>query len=156
MFKFSKKVDYSVLLITELVQRGDEITSAGSLAEKFGLSADFIANLMKNLSRKGLVRATRGKKGGYSLIIDPENITLKDVIQAVDGPISITGCIESDHSLCKCYNVCGSRVKMMDVSRQINRILEDTNLGEIVRANIDAINSSTVSNTGISQGVLHE
>ena len=45
---------------------------------------------------------------------------------------------------------------MMDVSRQINRILEDTNLGEIVRANIDAINSSTVSNTGISQGVLHE
>ena len=156
MFKFSKKVDYSVLLITELVQRGDQITSASSLAEKFGLSADFIANLMKNLSRKGLIRSTRGKNGGYSLIIDPESITLKDVIQAVDGPISLVGCIESDHSLCKCYNVCGSRAKMMDVSRQINRILEDTSLGEIVRANVNLVNSSSASTTGISQGALHE
>ena len=89
MFKFSKKVDYSVLLITELVQRDGQITSASTLADKFGLSSDFIANLMKNLSRKGLIRSTRGKNGGYSLLVAPEHITLKDLIQAVDGPISL-------------------------------------------------------------------
>ena len=151
MFKFSKKVDYSVLLITELVQRDGQITSASTLAEKFGLSSDFIANLMKNLSRKGLIRSTRGKNGGYSLLVDPEHITLKDLIQAVDGPISLIGCKEGDHSLCKIYNICGSRAKMMDVSRQINRILEDTNLGEIVRANSLEVDFASISSaTSIS------
>lgn len=150
MFRFSKKVDYSVLLITELVQRGDQITSAASLAEKFGLSSDFIANLMKNLSRKGLIRSTRGKNGGYCLMISPEKISLKDLIQAVDGPLTVIGCTEDDHSICKIYHICGSRAKMMDVSRQINQILEETNLGEIVRANLPEINPEELSTASSS------
>lgn len=150
MFKFSKKVDYSVLLITELVKRGDQVTSAANLADRFGLSADFIANLMKNLSRKGLIKSTRGKHGGYSIIISPDQITLKDLIQAVDGPVAVIGCTDEDHSICKVYHICGSRAKMMDVSRQINQILESTNLGEIVRANSNETNYKNLSALSLS------
>lgn len=150
MFKFSKKVDYSVLLITELVRRGDQVTSAANLADKFGLSPDFVANLMKNLSRKGLIRSTRGKNGGYNLVISPDQITLKDLVQAVDGPVAVIGCTDEDHSICKVYHICGSRAKMMDVSRQINQILESTNLGEIVRANTNEINNKDLSTLSVS------
>lgn len=135
MLRFSKKVDYTVLLITDLVEREEEVLSAAALAEKYSLSPDFIANIMKTLAKKGFVKSVRGKKGGYKLSMNPEEVSLMDLIEAVDGPVSLTDCSEHDHHLCAISHLCRSKSKMIEITRQIHTILDDVKLDEILEKN---------------------
>jgi len=135
MFRFSKKVDYTVLLLTELVSSEGVLRSAASLADQFGLSPEFVAKLLKTLVRKGFIESVRGKHGGYKLKIDPEQISLRALIQAVDGPVSLTDCSTEKEHDCRISHLCGSRAKMLEITLEINRILDNVYVSQILEAN---------------------
>lgn len=103
MFRFTRKVDYSLLLLSELSLT--EGQSARSLADRYNLSQSLVANLLKLLVRTGFVQSIRGKSGGYVLARAQESITLADVIGHVDGPYSLVDCLDtSGEKSCECHD----------------------------------------------------
>jgi Rrf2 family protein len=135
MFRFSKKVDYTILLVTDLFER-KEIISAADLAKKYDLSQDLVSNLLKNLARNGFVSSVRGKHGGYRISVEPSELSLMDLVKSVDGPVSLTDCgHDEDGGGCRIAPICGSKFKMLEITHRVNRILSEVNLSEILVAN---------------------
>jgi len=72
---------------------GDEPVSLKSIAERQGISENYLEQLMANLRKAGLVRSIRGAYGGYLLSREPSKITVGDVLRALEGPIGLVDCV---------------------------------------------------------------
>ncbi|MBW7876094.1 MAG: Rrf2 family transcriptional regulator [Candidatus Cloacimonetes bacterium] len=132
MVRLSKKMDYSLLLVSEMVRQEPEVVSAAMLADKYKLSLEMVAALLKNLCRKGILESVRGKNGGYRLASDPWELSLRSLIVAVDGPFYLTDCTQDSGGDCHYHALCSISGRMKGVSNRINQILEETSLGYIL------------------------
>ena len=94
MILISRKVDYAILVLCDLA-RNATAASARELAEKFNLSRPFVANILKELCRDGLVVSERGAKGGYQLGRDASEISLAMIITSLEGPFRLMSCSNS-------------------------------------------------------------
>lgn len=86
--RISAKADYAVRAVAELSDKGDEPTKGDQIAEAQSIPLQFLEQILLELKHARLVRARRGAKGGYWLSKEPEEITLADVIRAVEGPLA--------------------------------------------------------------------
>lgn len=108
MFRFTRKVDYSLLLLSELSL--SEGQSARTLADRYHLSQSLVANLLKLLVRTGFVTSIRGKSGGYILARPQNTISLAEVIEHIDGAYSLVDCLDaSGEKSCDCHDKAISR-----------------------------------------------
>jgi Rrf2 family protein len=94
MLKLSKKVDYGLVLLSDL-HNGVAPASAREIAERYHLPAPMAANILKALASGGIVTSTRGALGGYVLARPASAISLADVVEALEGPLSLLDC--TDH-----------------------------------------------------------
>lgn len=85
----SSRCEYAARAIVELARnpRAEEPLTATYLAERRQIPEKYLVHILLQLKRAGLVRSVRGAQGGYLLGRDPEDITLFDIVQAIDGPI---------------------------------------------------------------------
>ena len=86
--------DYALRILTDMAMY-DEITDANTISEHTSVSQRFTLKILHKLVLGGLVQSYKGAKGGYKLKAKPEEITLKMVIELIDGPIAIARCLES-------------------------------------------------------------
>ncbi|AOX17092.1 SUF system Fe-S cluster assembly regulator [Kozakia baliensis] len=93
MLRLSKLADYATVLLVQL-GRHDNLTTATALASETGVPEPTVAKLLKGLAADGLVVSHRGARGGYRLAQPLEEISVANVITAVDGPIAITACVD--------------------------------------------------------------
>lgn len=139
MFRFSKKMDYSLVLLTDLSRRNGSLVAASELARKYDLSQDLVSGLLKNLAKNGFVSSVRGKQGGYKISSNPGEVSLKDLIHVVDGPVTLTDCGQAEYEAsCRISSICGSKAKMQQITHKVNQILGDVNLQEIIDANTNS------------------
>ena len=92
-----------------------------------------MSKLLKSLARADIVISTRGANGGYRLSRGPQHITAADVIDALEGPVSITECSSID-SDCEHEGVCSVGGAWQRVNVAIRRALQDVTLNDLVRA----------------------
>ena len=104
------------------------------IAERQGISAKYLWQIVNLLKTAGFVRGTRGPKGGYILIRDPADITMLDVIQILEGPISLVECVD-DADFCERMENCVAHSVWTDVSQVIRGALQKITLAEILRRN---------------------
>ena len=101
MIRMTKLTDYGIVLLTHIARPPERLTrNAPGLAAAAHLPLPTVSKILKILAREGLLVPHRGAKGGFSLARAPENITLADVITALEGPIALTEC--SAHGLDRC------------------------------------------------------
>lgn len=106
--KLSTKVRYSVRLMIDLAINGVKgPVLLRDIARRQEISEKYLGHLVPLLKSAGLIDATRGAKGGFILVRLPSLITLKDIIEAVDGPICLVGCL-TDPDICKRSGSCAS------------------------------------------------
>jgi Rrf2 family protein len=87
--RISAKVDYAVRAMCELAAREAEAPiKADTIAAAQGISRSFLENILVDLKRAGLVRATRGRDGGYRMTRAPAEVSIADIIRAVEGPLA--------------------------------------------------------------------
>jgi FeS assembly SUF system regulator len=93
MIRITRQTDYGILLLTHLASRPlDEVHTAKDAARRSSIPLPMASKILKALAKAGLLASHRGVKGGYSLSIPPERISIAEVIQALEGPIGITEC----------------------------------------------------------------
>ena len=132
MLRISKLTDYGTVVLAELAARGIGVASASELAGATGIAAPTVSKLLKLLSRAGLVTSTRGANGGYSLARSPARITAAAIIDALEGPVSITECSASD-SHCDFESTCHVGGSWQRINVAIRRALDDVSLEDLLR-----------------------
>jgi Rrf2 family protein len=106
MLRLSKKADYALIAMKHLAQRADNgASSAREIAEHYDIPVELLAKVLQRLARKGLLRSHQGTHGGYHLARPAQTMSVADVIQAIDGPVSVTAC-SSDLDSCDQYAKC--------------------------------------------------
>ena len=123
MFKLSKKADYGLIALRHLaITRGQENSSAGAIAEMYGISAPLMAKVLQKLAREGLLQARHGSSGGYVLARDPARITALEAISAIEGPVMITSC-STHRGDCDHADQCTVREPLRRVNDSILHVL---------------------------------
>jgi FeS assembly SUF system regulator len=132
MLRISKLTDYGTVLLAHLAASRDGVVSAAEVATATGIAPPTVSKLLKLLARAGLVTSTRGANGGYQLARSPGKISAADIIDAFEGPVSITECSSSD-SLCEHEDVCSVGGAWQRINVAIRRALTDVTLQDLLR-----------------------
>ncbi|WP_166206231.1 SUF system Fe-S cluster assembly regulator [Cognatiluteimonas telluris] len=120
MLRVTKLTDYATVVLTVLAARPDDVLSATELAEQAGLEVPTVAKLLKPLAQAGLVAAFRGSNGGYRLARAASDISLVQIVEAMEGPLGMTECSLHDGA-CGIESSCGVRANW----RRINDVVAD-------------------------------
>ena len=131
MLRLSKKTDYALLAMRHLAANSDRgAVSARELAETYNIPTELLAKVLQKLVRGKLLESHQGIRGGYALARPAANMSVADVIQAVDGPFTVTACSESDHS-CDQYSKCNIRDPLWRIKDRIVATLAATSVAEL-------------------------
>lgn len=134
MLRISKLTDYGTVLLAFLAEHQETVRSAADVAQATGIAVPTVSKLLKSLARAGLVTSTRGSAGGYRLARPPQQISAADVIDALEGPVSITECSASDGD-CEHEGICSVGGAWQRVNVAIRRALQDVTLNDLLRSN---------------------
>jgi Rrf2 family protein len=130
---FSKATDYSILIIGYLSSlTSDVLESKVQISENLDLPRAFVSKLLQQLHNAGLIHSVRGRNGGYKLTKSPENITLKDVMEAIDGKLHMVECLSEHSEGCRRARLCNPVVKeLMFIEEKINKNLDSLNFSQM-------------------------
>ncbi len=108
--RLSRKSDYALRAVRHLANLPTgKLGSINSISEAESVPREFLAKILKDLTRAGLLMSYQGVPGGYRLAHQPKDVTFLDVIEAIDGPIHLNLCTESENCSCEKYNTCQMR-----------------------------------------------
>lgn len=130
MIRLTNLADYAVVLMCELTQ-SDGRLSAQDLATTTSIPAPTVAKILNALGRGGLLQSHRGLKGGFALSRPATEISVADIIEAIDGPISLTHCAETGTSDCCFDDICQMRPRWQVINNAVKGALEDVKLSSI-------------------------
>ena len=94
MLRISKKADRAIIILAYLAESPGRYCSANEIAQHFEIARPVIANILKMLTKSGLVKSKQGIRGGYQLARDPSHIKLSEVLQAVGELFAFARCVE--------------------------------------------------------------
>ncbi|HEV7369123.1 SUF system Fe-S cluster assembly regulator [Arenibaculum sp.] len=131
MIKLSKLTDYAVVVMAQMARADGGVHTVTQLAENTGVPAPTVAKLLKILAPAGLMVSHRGAAGGYALSRSAERITVADIISALEGPISITSCVEGAEGGCGVERLCPMRGNWDRVNAAVRAALESVTLADM-------------------------
>lgn len=130
MLRFSKKADYALIAMKHLALRGDQAASAREIAEQYGIPVELMAKVLQRLARRDLLVSHQGTRGGYKLSRSPRLMSVADVIQAIDGPVTVTACSTQDDQ-CEQYATCNVRDPLWRIKERILMALGTCTIAEL-------------------------
>jgi Rrf2 family protein len=149
MLRLSKKADYALIAMKHLAVRGTRSSSsAREIAELYDIPIELMAKVLQRLVRGGLLASQQGTRGGYQLGRVPTQISVADVIQAIDGPVTVTAC-STEEGQCDQYAKCNVRDPLWRVRERILTALGECTIAEL------AADPQTPPPTPARPAVLH-
>ena len=131
MLRLSKKADYALMALKHLATRTDMMSaSAREIAEAYDIPIELMAKVLQRLARQGLLVSHQGTHGGYRLAKAPSAISVADIIQAIDGPLTVTAC-STEAENCGQYAKCSVRDPLWRIKDRILAALATCSLQEV-------------------------
>jgi Rrf2 family protein len=156
MALMSRKVDYALLILAHLAGK-PEGACAREIADRYGLSRSFVANILKEICHQGFVTSHRGVKGGYALQRPAEAIRLADVMEALDDPFHLAECTRTPEECgCTLAPVCPIRGPIAEVHHRIRELLRSVTLADLFRSGVPHIELGLVAAKPASDGADDE
>lgn len=136
MLQLTKRTEYGLIALTHLAQRVGSVSSVREICERFPVPRRLVAEVLKDLGHAQLVLSHRGSNGGYTLARSPEQISVGDVVGALEGHPSLTSCSSMGlyvaHS-CDVEQVCPIRSPIETLRLELWRLLTRTTLRDLAR-----------------------
>ncbi|MGD8719776.1 MAG: Rrf2 family transcriptional regulator [Candidatus Zixiibacteriota bacterium] len=142
--RMSTRGRFGLRALLQLAENGNRSpVSVSALAKDMSVSADYLMQLFVKLRRAGLVKSIRGPRGGFRLSREPSEITVGDIVRAVEGPVGLTPCIAPEscyggrtrgrvNDKCPNMDECPARLVWESLSSEIERVLDDTDLSQVL------------------------
>jgi len=125
--------DYGVILMVQLARMPVQVTTAADLADSTALPAPTVSKLLKHLARAGLLDSHRGPTGGYAIARRPSEITVADIVSAVEGPIALTECMTSEGAVCEIEALCPTRTNWRQINDALVEALDNVSLADMAK-----------------------
>jgi Rrf2 family cysteine metabolism transcriptional repressor len=130
--RLTAKSEYGVLAAIDLAcHYGSGPVSAREIAERRGIPARFLEQIFVALRRAELVSAVRGAKGGFTLSRDPEQITVLDVVEALEGPLASSLCDQSRDEACGMSGTCAAAPVWARATSALREVFSSTTLASL-------------------------
>ena len=148
MFRLNRLTDYGVVGLTQLCLSTNGLASAQQIARRTGVPVPTVAKVLNVLTRDGLVESHRGAAGGYALARPASEIGVSEIIQALEGPIALTACVENADGHCGNEAMCPMRGGWEKVNRAIQDALESVTLADMIGSAMPIRTASDSADTG--------
>ncbi|MBP6211158.1 MAG: Rrf2 family transcriptional regulator [Anaerolineales bacterium] len=132
--QITRQADYAVRAVLHLASNGDQRTATSAIAEEQRIPPSFLAKIVSQLSIAGLLHTSRGARGGVTLAREAKDITLLEVIEAIDGPIQLNECV-GDNGSCDFDANCPLRPVWCDAQEELVGRLKNTNFADMIAKN---------------------
>ena len=130
--KISTKGRYGLRILMDLaIHESEKPRLIRDIAKSQQISEKYISRLVISLRKAGMIRSVRGVNGGFHLAVKPENITLLDVIEVMEGPLSIVDCVSAPKTCAKSGN-CAPREIWCKLNDDIRALMRGTTLADIL------------------------
>lgn len=131
MLRISKLSDYGTLIVTQMAREPEQVHSATGLAAGLGLGLPTASKILKRLARHGVVLGVRGLHGGYLLARHPEQISIADIVDALEEqPFGLTECSAAT-GLCDIEATCRIRASWQTINRTVRHALESVSVASM-------------------------
>ena len=131
MLRLSKKADYALIALKDLAAADiGASSSAREIAERYNVPVELMAKVLQKLAKVGLVASHHGTRGGYQLARPAMQISVAEVVQAIDGPVFITACSDVDET-CDQYTKCNIRDPLWRLKDRIAQALSAFTIHEL-------------------------
>ena len=133
LMKLSSKTHYGLMACHVLARNyPDNAVSASVLESQIAVSGKYLEKIMRMLSKRGIISATRGANGGYYLAKAPKDITIGEIVRTLEDDMEIIECVKQDGK-CKC---CPSRAVWKKLYEGINDLLDSISLEQMVNGQV--------------------
>jgi Rrf2 family protein len=137
MLRFTKRADYGLMAIHYIAIHDEGAVSAKRIAEEFSIPQELLAKILQRLAKQRLIVSHNGPKGGYVLTRRPAEISVGEVIRALEGPINIVSCLED--SACPQMERCSLRRPVKKLQAAITEMLDTMSLAELTADDVPDI-----------------
>jgi len=131
MLKVTRLADYAVAIIYAFSGSEKEILSSQDIIKKTKLHKATVNKLLAQLVKKNFLEPFRGTKGGYRLKKGLDNISIRELIEAIEGPVLLTDCMNKNANTCNLFSVCNTKNIWSFVNAEINNTLENIKIKDI-------------------------
>jgi len=133
MLTLTKKTDYAILALSHLASlEEDQVSNVREIATHYDLPLELLAKAMQCLARDGLVVSHAGPAGGYKLARDSSEISVADIVLAIEGPLRIASCFdESTVHSCTALDKCTMRNPIKRLQERLFELLDGVTLAEM-------------------------
>ena len=138
MLSLARKTDYAILALCHLAGlEGGQVSNVREIASQYDIPVELLAKSMQSLARGGLVISHAGPAGGYTLGRDSTEISVADVVLALEGPLRIAGCFDEDGSNpCSAFEKCTLRDPIMRLQHRLFELLNGISLAEMSQPSV--------------------
>lgn len=131
MLRMGKLTDYGIVLMSYLASKTYQQHSAHSLSDAVQMPLPTVRKVLKSLSQADLLKSERGAQGGYNLTRSPKNISVAEIITAIEGPIALTECV-SDESHCEQESHCSVQTNWTRINNAVFHALDEVKLSDML------------------------
>jgi Rrf2 family protein len=147
MLRLSKKVDYGLMSLMHLAQHPERTSwSAREIGEHYDIPLELLSKILQRLVQKGLLISHPGTHGGYSLSRPPHRISAEEVIEAIEGPWSLTNCV-SDDGLCGQFEKCNVKSPLQRLNEIVIQTFRDLSLERMSQQQGEDLKSGLVNDS---------
>jgi len=135
MLRLSKKSEYALMAVKYIaLQQEKNCVTAREIAENYNLPYELVSKVLQRLTRYNVVNSVQGAKGGYKLSKIPADISLIEIITAVEPNYQITNCMKENSSTkdCEHFNCCMIRNPLIKIQNEIDKLFKNMSVTEII------------------------
>lgn len=168
MLTLTRKTDYALIALSHLAANQGRVVSAREIAAKYRVPLALLMNLLKLCAAHGLVESVRGARGGYRLGKPPGQITLVELVEAIEGPLRLSQChglaepqgniqpADKDSSPCQVGSCCPVRVAINSVHMRLQGFLSEMTIADVAQMAADAAARTVGPHAGVTLSLLTE
>lgn len=139
MIRLNKLTDYGVVVLALMARQHPTVTTAPHLAQQSGVPLPTVSKILTHLVRDKIVTSQRGVAGGYRLARTADQISVAEIVAALEGPVTLTSCVEGSIGGCEVEQLCPMRGNWDRVNRAIRQALEKVSLADMALADSHSI-----------------
>lgn len=129
-FRFRKKTEYGMMMMTLLARAGKGKLVSVRAMQEMGLPRSFLVKIARDLIKAKMIVAKEGRGGGYSLVMEAHKISLKQVVEAIEGEVATSACLIHGSKKCLLADKCPHRGMMVKLTAEIGSVLSSYSLSE--------------------------
>ncbi len=140
MLSMTRKAEYALIAVCHLARVGrNAVTSARDVHEQHGVPLPLLMNVLKKLNHAGIVASQRGAHGGYMLTRGADEISLTDIIEAVEGPVQLVRCnnLSKSNRKCSLSGHCPIQVPVHKIHHRLREFLCNVSIAELAFEGFD-------------------